>query len=66
MPNNEYLNLFDVALDKDKLFNLSSGAVKKDSFEKLLHIWQTGKDQSDEFCTNEFYLQKYPSMMSLP
>ena len=51
MPNNEYLNLFDVALDKDKLFNLSSGAVKKDDFEKLLHIWQTGKDQSDEFCT---------------
>ena len=51
MPNNECLNLFDVALDKDKLFNLSSGVVKKDGIEKLLHIWQTGKDQADEFCT---------------
>ena len=28
--NNEYLNPFDVTLDKDKLFNLSSGVVKED------------------------------------
>ena len=49
--NNEYLNQFDVALDKDKLFNLNSGVAKEDDLEKNLNIWRTGKDQSDEFCT---------------
>ena len=37
--NNEYLNPFDVALDKDKLFNLSSWVAKEDDLEKLLNIW---------------------------
>ena len=37
--NNEYLNPFDVALDKDKLFNLSSRVAKEDDLEKLLNIW---------------------------
>ena len=36
--NNEYLNPFDVALDKDKLFNLSSWVAKEDDLEKLLYI----------------------------
>ena len=45
MLNNEYLNPFDVALDKGKLFNLSSGVAKEDDLEKLLNIWQTGKDK---------------------
>ena len=49
--NNEYLNPFDVTLDKDKLFNLSSGVAKEDDLEKLLNIWQTSKDQSDQFPT---------------
>ena len=44
--NNEYLNPFDVALDKDELFNLSSGFAKEDDLKKLLNIWQTGNDQS--------------------
>ena len=42
-----------MALDKDKHFNLSSGVAKEDDLEKLLNIWQTGKDQSDEFCTKQ-------------
>ena len=37
--NNEYLNPFDEALDKDKLFNLSSWVAKEDDLEKLLNIW---------------------------
>ena len=37
--NNEYLNPFDVVLDKDKRFSLSSGVAKEDNFEKLLNIW---------------------------
>ena len=36
--NNEYLNPFDVALDKDKLFNLCSWVAKEDDLEKLLYI----------------------------
>ena len=38
--NNEFITPFDVALDKDKLFNLSSGVAKEDDLEKLLvNIW---------------------------
>ena len=36
--NNEYLNPFDVALDKGNLFNLSSWVAKEDDLEKLLYI----------------------------
>ena len=32
---------------------MSSGVAKEDDLEKLLNIWQTGKDQSDEFCTKQ-------------
>ena len=33
--SNEYLNLFDVALDEDKLFSLSRGVAKEDILRKF-------------------------------
>ena len=58
--NNEYLNPLDVTLDKDKLFNLSSGVAKEDDLEKLLNIWQTSKDQSDQFSTKRILSTEIP------
>ena len=34
--NNNHFNPFDVTLDKDRLFNLSSGVTKEDDLEKSL------------------------------
>ena len=41
--NNEYLNPFDKAFNKDKLFNLSSGFAKEGDLEKLLNIIRRNK-----------------------
>ena len=62
--SNEYLNLFDVALDEDRLFSLSRGVAKEDILRKF---WISGRlviTNQMNFVWNEFYLQKYPSMMS--
>lgn len=45
----EYLNPFSIQLDKDKLYNLSSGSPKEDDVNELLAIWDKGKEIADEF-----------------
>ena len=52
--SNEYINPFGSDLDKDQLFNLSSGAPINDSnaVEQILNIRIVGKDNYNEFKKN--------------
>ena len=52
--NNEYINPFGSDLDKDQLFNLSSGAPINDSnaVEQILNIRKVGKDNYNVFKKN--------------
>ena len=51
----EYLNPFDVGLDKNELYNLSSGVLLRKDVEDLLNIWDNGKVQVDEFSEKRIF-----------
>ena len=61
----EYLNKFEVGLDKNELFNLSPGIPLKKEVEDLLNIWDNGKVQADEFSEKQTFLKIYDFMSQL-
>ena len=56
----EYLNPFDVELDKNELYNLSSGVLLRKDVEDLLNIWDNGKVQADEFSEKRIFSKDTP------
>ena len=56
----EYLNPFDVGLDKNELYNLSSGIPLRKEVEDLLNIWDNGKVRADEFSEKQIFYKDTP------